>query len=138
MNNRRLEELLRDPQAHGPQPRPEEVRVLQEAVLTRFAADHVMKAVPPRPVPALLWFERGALAAAVAFTILALTDWLGSLWTEADSALRSKLPSAPDEGWLRAAADALIAQPAVGAAILGCAALLLLPPVRQTLIRELR
>lgn len=138
MNDRRLEDLLRNPQAHGPQPRPEDVRALQDAVLTRFAAEQVMKAVPPRPVPALLWFERGALIAAVLATVVALADWLGSLWSEADTALRGKLPAAPEGGWVKAAADALAAQPALGAALLGCAALLLLPPVRQTLIRELR
>lgn len=138
MIDRRLEELLRNPQAHGPQPRHEEVRALQEAVLTRFTAEQVMRAVPPRPMPALLWFERGALIAAVLATVVALADWLGSLWTEADTALRSNLPSAPAGGWVQAAAEALAAQPAVGAALLAGVALLLLPPVRQTLIRELR
>lgn len=138
MIDRRLEELLRDPRAHGAQPSAEEVRILQEAVLTRLAAERLMQAVPVRPLPVLVWVERSALMAALVVTLVALADWLGSLWSEADLAVRSKLPDAPSGGWMKAAADALADQPAVGAAILAGLALLLLPPVRQTLIRELR
>jgi hypothetical protein len=138
MINRRLEELLRDPRVHGEQPKAEEVRALQEAVLTRLAAERLMQAVPVRPMPVLVWVERSALIAALVVTIITLADWLGSLWSEADLAVRSKLPDAPTGGWLKAAADAFVEQPAMGAAILAGLALLLLPPVRQTLIRELR
>lgn len=138
MIERPLEELLRDPRAHGAPPSPEEVRALQEAVLQRYTAERRMKSAPARPLSALVWAERSALAATAIFCLYALADWLRGLWFETDSAVRSSLPAAPDGGWVKAAVDALQAQPVTGTAILAALALLLLPPVRQALVRELR
>lgn len=138
MRDRQLEDLLRDPRVHGTQPKPAELQALQEAVLARLAAERLMRAVPERRLPVQIWVERCALAAAAVVSIVALASWLGGLWSKTDLAVRSALPAAPSGGWVRAVTDVMVAQPLVSTAILAGLACLLLPPVRQTLIRELR
>lgn len=138
MRDRRLEDLLRDPRVHGSAPEPAELRALQEAVLTRLAAERLIAAVPERRQPIQIWVERSALAAAAVVSIVALADWLGGLWWETDLVIRDSMPAAPNGGWVKAATEIMVAQPLVSTAILAGLACLLLPPVRQTLIQELR
>ncbi len=139
MRDRRLDELLRDARAHGDAPRPGEVRALQESLLARFAAERADRSAPaPRRAPALVWLERGSVIAAALGILVACADWFGRMWAKADSALNSALPSAPEGGWVVAAADLFLAQPWLGVTILLGFSLLCIPPVRQNLLGDLR
>lgn len=133
MRDRRLEELLREPGAHAPEPSAQELRALQDAVLARFAAE---RASAPRPRKA--WIERLALAAGAVAVLIAAAEWLGALWRSADEALEDWLPAAPPGGWASAFADSFAAQPWIWTLVLLGLALLLVRPVRETLLRELR
>jgi hypothetical protein len=135
VRDQRLDELLRDARAHGDAPRPDDLRALQESVLARFAAERAGRSAPSsRGEPTLAWLERGAMAVASLTILLACADWFGSLWAKADSAL----PSAPESGWLTAAADLFLAQPWLGVMVLLGFSLLCIPTVRQDLLGELR
>lgn len=135
MRDRRLEELLRLPDAHPTAPLDDaQLRAAQAAALTRFAADATARTPRRRPA-AWRWLETASVPLALAAVVYAASDWLGSLWTSAESAMqRAPELTRIEPGWLEALGAAMADQPwlvALGA--LGIA-LLWLPPVRSALL----
>ncbi|MDA1260750.1 MAG: hypothetical protein O3A20_09035, partial [Planctomycetota bacterium] len=111
-------------------------RAAQAAALARFALESPARR--PRRVPhALRRLELAVLPVTAAAVLYAASDWLGSLWTSAESAIpRSQNLPRLEPGWLEEIGSAMAAQPWLvicGAAAL---ALLWLPPVRAALLGE--
>ncbi len=134
MSDRRLDDLLHDPRAHQPAALSEaELRLIQERVLVRFAAE----SAPAQSRSWLRLLERAAIPVSVAALLVAASGWLGSLWssTEITVVQPPKLPRL-DVSWFRTIAEAMAQQPWMSFCVLTAVAMLWLPPVRSALFGE--